>query len=200
MKKDFFAHKASSYDKNKSRVENVDNIANAVRNAIPFNKNMHIADFGSGTGLLLERVAPQVGKITAIDISSSMNEQLNNKRSQLSCELEILEVDLSKTYIDHTFDGIISSMTMHHVQNIPAMFDKFYAMVKEGGFIAIADLDKEDGSFHSEDAGVFHCGFERQKIQQVAIDAGFKNVALTTASAVHKPQGSFDVFLLVGYK
>lgn len=200
MKKDFFAQKAGGYDKNKSRVDNVENIANAILNSVQFDKSMHIADFGSGTGLLLERIAPKVGKITAIDISSSMNEQLRNKQAQLPCELEILELDLTTTNIDQRFDGIISSMTMHHVKDVAAMFKKFYGLVKEGGFIAIADLDSEDGSFHSEDTGVFHCGFERQQFEQAATDAGFKNVTVETASVVQKPQGKFGVFLLVGNK
>lgn len=198
MKKDFFAHKAGSYDKNKSRVDNVDNISKAVLANVQFDKAMYIADFGSGTGLLLERIAPHVGKITAIDISSSMNEQLESKREQLPCELEILEIDLSKTTIDQKFDGIISSMTMHHVEDIAAMFGKFYGMLGEGGFIAIADLDKEDGSFHSEDTGVFHAGFEREEFLEAARMAGFGHLKLVKASTVYKPQGEFGVFLLVG--
>ena len=58
MSKDFFEQKAESYDSDAKRVSNVDNIANSILSSISFNKNMHIMDFGSGTGLLLERVAP----------------------------------------------------------------------------------------------------------------------------------------------
>jgi hypothetical protein len=41
----------------------------------------------------------------------------------------------------------------HHVRDIGAMFRRFHEMVNPEGFIAIADLDKEDGSFHTEDPG-----------------------------------------------
>jgi cyclopropane fatty-acyl-phospholipid synthase-like methyltransferase len=196
LSKDFFAHKANSYEQNKSRVDNVDNIANSIIKNVAFQKTMHLMDFGSGTGLLLERVAPWVRKITAVDISSSMNRRLAEKRYRLDCELDIVELDLEKSDIDEKFDGVISSMTMHHIRDIDALFVKLHKMLKEDGFIAIADLDLEDGSFHTEDTGVFHYGFDRDAIADVAKKAGFSNVEVTTASMVHKPQGDFPVFLL----
>ena len=200
MSNDYFEHKAGSYEQSKCRVDNVENIANSIHRAVTFDKAMHLMDFGSGTGLLLERVAAQVGKITAVDISKSMNSQLNEKRSRLGCEIEILEVDLEKSAIEQKFDGIISSMTMHHVDDVSSMFGKFHSMLNDGGFIAIADLDTEDGSFHTEDAGVFHFGFDRNTITKAALEAGFRNVDIVSASVVHKPQGDFPVFLLTGFR
>jgi cyclopropane fatty-acyl-phospholipid synthase-like methyltransferase len=200
MSIDRFAHKASSYEQNRSRVDNVENIASSILNAIKFDTSMHVMDFGSGTGLLLERVAPCVGKITAVDVSSSMNAQLYAKQNELGCPIEILETDLEIFDFNDVFDGIISSMTMHHIKNIEAMFGKFYSMVKDGGFIAISDLDLEDGSFHTEDTGVYHFGFDRAEFAKFAAEAGFQMVQVSSASVVHKPQGDFPVFLLTAMR
>jgi len=196
MSRDFFEHKADTYDRDDYRVTNVENIANTIIASISLNRKMHLMDFGSGTGLLLERIAPLVQKITAIDISQAMNHKLDKKRARLGCEIDILEVDLESTDITDEFDGIISSMTMHHVKDIRAMFVKFYSMLKEGGIIAISDLDKEDGSFHSQEAGVYHFGFERDAIANAANQAGFREVEIIDASVVHKSNGEFPVFLL----
>lgn len=200
MNKDYFEQKAESYDKNANRVGNVDNIANSMLSSIPFNKNMHIMDFGSGTGLLLERIAPFVKKITAVDVSESMTKQLSEKIKNLDCEVEILQLDLTKAKLDMKFDGIISSMTMHHIEDTQAMFNDFYRMLNDNGVIAISDLDTEDGSFHTEDTGVFHFGFDRKAFQNKAIAAGFKNVKIITASIDEKPHGKYPVFLLTGEK
>jgi cyclopropane fatty-acyl-phospholipid synthase-like methyltransferase len=200
MSIDHFAHKASSYNQNQSRVGNVENIASAIVNAIKLDSSMHVMDFGSGTGLLLERVAPYVGKITAVDVSSSMNAQLHAKQNDLGCSIEIVEIDLEKSDFDGRFDGIISSMTMHHIKDIEAMFGKFYSMVRDGGFIAISDLDLEDGSFHTEDTGVYHFGFDRGEFARSAAEAGFQRVQISSASVVHKPQGDFPVFLLTAVR
>ena len=200
MSNDYFELKAESYDSDAKRVSNVDNIANSILSSITFNKNMHIMDFGSGTGLLLERVAPFVKKITAVDVSESMTKQLSDKIKNLDCEIEILQLDLTKTKLDMKFDGIISSMTMHHIKDTQAMFNDFYAMLNDNGAIAISDLESEDGSFHTDDTGVFHFGFDRTSFQDKAIAAGFKNVRIITASIDEKPHGKYPVFLLTGNK
>lgn len=196
MSRDFFEHKAEIYDRDDNRVSNVENIANTVIESVSLDSEMHLMDFGSGTGLLLERIAPFVRKITAIDISQSMNDQLDKKRGNLACDIDILQVDLESTDITDKFDGIISSMTMHHVKDIQAMFAKFYSVLNDGGIIAISDLDKEDGSFHTEDTGVYHFGFERDEIANAANQAGFLDVEIVDASVVRKPDGEFPVFLL----
>lgn len=200
MSTDHFSRKAGNYEKNQSRVDNVEKIAGSILDTIDLDKSMQIMDFGSGTGLLLERVAPYVGKITAVDVSSSMNAQLYAKQNDLACPIEILESDLEKSDLNRVFDGIISSMTMHHIKNTEAIFVKFYSMVKENGFIAISDLDLEDGSFHTEDTGVYHSGFDRGEFARFATEAGFRMVKISSVSVVHKPQGDFPVFLLTAIR
>jgi len=150
--------------------------------------------------LLLERVAPFVKKITAVDVSEAMCKQLNEKIKNLDCEVEILQLDLTKTKLDMKFDGIISSLTMHHIKDIQSMFNDFYTLLNDNGVIAISDLDTEDGTFHTEDTGVFHLGFDRTDFQDKAINAGFKDVKIITASIDEKPHGKYPVFLLTGNK
>ena len=200
MNKDYFLNRAENYDGDKLRVKNVSTIANSMKQNVQFNKSMHIMDFGSGTGLLLEEIAPLVNKITAVDISASMNAQLLAKKERLDCDLEILDIDLTKKKLDKKFDGIISSMTIHHIEDVKKLFQEFYSMLNPGGFIAIADLDKEDGSFHTEDTGVFHFGFDRTEFLNTAADAGFKNLSIVSASISYQQNGEYPVFLLSGYK
>lgn len=201
---DLFAHKAQEYDKGSQRVANVTAIVETIKRQIGLKKDMHLMDFGAGTGLLLAGIAPYVYKITAIDVSSSMIAELENKRANLPCELEILPVDLTMNdvCVDDRFDGIISSMTLHHIANIPAIFTKFKDLLKPNGFLALADLDSEDGSFHDkgQDTGVYHFGFDREYISQVAQNTGFINVETTTANTFEKNGRDYSVFLLSGMK
>jgi len=198
LKKDFFAEKANDYDTKKNRTQNVINIAQGILKEISFSKKMKIMDFGSGTGLLLSKIAPYVGKITAIDISESMNNALKAKK--IACEIEILEMDLTTEKLNEKFDSIISSMTLHHINNVDELFKKFYTLLNNKGTIAIADLDIEDGSFHTTDTGVFHHGFDREKFKGFAKNAGFRNINIQSTSIVEKPTGSYPVFLLTAEK
>jgi len=200
MSKDFFEHKANTYEEDKNRVDNVKNIADSIINEINFNKSMEIMDFGSGTGLLLEKIAPYVKKITAIDMSASMNKKLNDKRNLLNCELEILQIDLSKNKLEKKFDSIISSMTLHHIENIKDILRDFYNLLNNNGTIALADLDSEDGSFHTEDTGIYHFGFNRALLVKIVENIGFKNVKMQSSSIAYKPHGEYPIFLLTGNK
>ncbi len=198
MSHDFFAEKAASYEQNPQRVDNVVAIGNAIKATIPLQSGMQLLDFGAGTGLLLQQIAPWVAKITALDVSPSMNAQLRAKAADIGCELEVLELDLTQTPFQRQFDGIISSMTLHHIADIPALLLQFHQLLRPGAFIALADLDTEDGSFHTEDTSVFHCGFDRAEIATQARAAGFVEVQVHAASVVQKPHGQYPVFLLTG--
>ena len=56
---------------------------------------------------------------------------------------------------------------MHHVEDTEKLIQRFAEHLKPGAKIALADLDKEDGSFHPQDTkGVFHSGFDRDEFQQ----------------------------------
>lgn len=200
QQKDYFAKKAAGYDGEKARTLNVDNIAQSILKELSFSKEMHIMDFGSGTGLLLSQIAPHVGEITAVDISGSMNGVLRSKVNEIDCKLQIAELDLTKETLDSKFDSIISSMTIHHIENPQEIFEKFYSLLNDNGSIAIADLDKEDGSFHTEDTGVFHNGFDRDEFLKFAEQAGFRDLKFQTASVIDRPTGTYPIFLLTGKK
>ncbi|MDD3342744.1 MAG: class I SAM-dependent methyltransferase [Sulfurospirillaceae bacterium] len=198
-KKDYFDQKSKTYEKESKRVNNVQNIGDAILEKLAYDKNLtHLMDFGSGTGLLTAHIAPHVKKITTVDISTSMNEQLRAKK--LLCELEMLEIDLTKSVIEGTFDGIISSMTIHHVEDVQALFHTFYCLLNQGGTIALADLETEDGTFHTEDTGVFHFGFDQEEFAILAHKAGFQNIAIEIVSVAQKPYGDYPIFLLTAHK
>lgn len=197
-KRDWFIDKANDYDIENHRTQNVNNIAQGILKEISFSKKMKIIDFGSGTGLLISKIAPYVGKITAVDISTSMNNVLKTK--EFDCEIQIIEKDLTTENLDEKFDSIISSMTLHHIDDVEGLFKRFYNLLNDKGTIAIADLDKEDGSFHTSDTGVFHHGFEREELIVFAKNVGFRNLKIQSISTIEKPTGNYSVFLLTGEK
>ena len=200
-KKDYFSEKSKIYETEAARTNNVKNIGEAIVERLTYDKTTtHVMDFGSGTGLLTEQIAPFVRKMTTIDISPSMNEALRAKKEQLDCELNMLELDLVSSELDENFDGIISSMTIHHVEDVQALFHKFHRLLNRGGTLALADLDKEDGTFHTEDMGVFHFGFDQEEFATWAQNAGFEDVSIEIVSVAKKPYGDYPIFLLTGRK
>ena len=198
--KDYFAHKSKSWDMNSRRVKNAQSIAGLILKNIPISKNMKLMDLGAGTGLLSFFIAPYVSKVVAVDNSPSMLAEFEAKSVDFESQTDTILTNIMKYDIKNEYDLIVSSMTIHHIEDIPALFAKLYELLKDGGYIAIADLDSEDGTFHSEDTGVCHHGFDRDWIVDVAKKAGFKDVKIETASVISKPHRDFEVFLLTAKK
>ena len=74
-----FDSKAAEWDDNPGRREMIRSIAAAIKAAVPLSKTMSAMEFGCGTGLLSRELFPMVGKITAIDLSPGMIEQLQKR-------------------------------------------------------------------------------------------------------------------------
>ena len=200
MAVDHFANKSKSWDMNSKRVKNAKSIAELIIDNVALSSTMKIMDLGAGTGLLSYFIAPYVDTIVAVDNSPSMLKKFKEKSKEFACKTEILELDLSQKNIEQKFDGIISSMTIHHIEDTKTLFEKLYAMLNKDGFIALADLDSEDGTFHSDNAGVFHFGFEREVLTTIAKEVGFKDIRFELANTIKKPHNDFTVFLMLGYK
>jgi len=201
QKDDLFAHKSKNWDMKSRRVQNAKAIAKAIVKNIKLSKEMEMMDLGAGTGLLSFFLAPFVKKVVAVDNSPSMLLEFENKCGEFACETEAILKNIAIEPLEgRQFDVIVSSMTIHHIEEISALFHTLYGLLKEDGFVAIADLDREDGSFHSDSTGVFHYGFDREKLQKFAEVAGFKEVGFETVSTIEKPHKAFTVFLMTAKK
>lgn len=197
---DLFEEKARDWDVNEM-VRNLSSaIGSAILNNISMTESMSVMDFGAGTGLISAHVAPLVAKITAVDTSAAMLEQLTAKQ-ELKAKVEGVCQNILDTPLTEKFDLIMSAMAMHHVEDTEKMISAFAGHLKPGARVALADLDKEDGTFHPPGVeGVFHSGFEREFLQEILENNGFTDVSFVTAHTVNKETGNYPVFLVTAQK
>lgn len=196
-----FDKAAKEWDKSDLRTQLANNIGSAIVQHVKLTPQMHIMDFGAGTGLLAEHVAPKVARISAVDISQGMLNELV-KKSSLEGKVAAYCQNILHEPLEEDFDGIVSAMALHHVEDTEEILKVFYEHLKTGGFVALADLDREDGTFHSAgNEGVFHFGFDRAEFQSKLESAGFMDIKFYTAYTVEKENGrSYSIFLATARK
>jgi len=195
-----FDEAAGDWDKGDIRQQIAHNVFQTIVSRIALLKTMDILDFGAGTGLLSFKIAPMVRSVTGVDLSSGMLEQLHAKNSD-TVQVRGICHDMLAEPLSDTFDGIVSSMAMHHVKETKALLQSFYSHLKSDGFIALADLDAEDGNFHKPGIeGVEHFGFDRDSLREVLEGIGFKNVRFHTAYTVSNERGDYPIFLVTAKK
>jgi len=201
-----FDTKAADWDKKKTRVALAGAIAEAISD-LPLNREMSAMEYGCGTGLVGLALAPRLGKLTAVDTSPGMLEVLQQKIDTAGVHnVTPLQLDLAHEPCVDRFDLIFSAMTLHHIEAANDILAVFCRLLNDGGYLAIADLDREDGSFHAPGSrGVRHHGFDRRQLSRQLGEHGLTEVKDRTAYVFRKSgkDGTirdYSIFLITGRK
>jgi len=197
-----FDIKATEWDKNDMYRERARTIAGEIIKEIPLTRIMTALEFGAGTGLLSFMLKDLLKEITLIDNSEGMVKVLNEKlKAEKADTLKAIKADLE--YEDRplgSFDLIYTLMVLHHVGDVDTVIKKFHSMLNPGGYLAIADLYREDGSFHGE-AFHGHKGFDPDSLAALLGKYGFTGINHRKVYVIDKKisdNGSkkFDIFLM----
>ena len=196
-----FDARAREWDKDKMHMERSVAIAAELEKMIPLDHSMKALEYGAGTGILSFLLKDRFSEITLMDYSQEMINVCKEKIEYHNANHIIpLWFDLEHMKFDGKFDIIYNQMVLHHVNDFEAIITTFYSLLNPGGYLAIADLFPEDGSFHGIDVKV-HLGFDPEKLTVILKNAGFKNVGYKTCFEVKRELGkNFPVFLLVAQK
>jgi tRNA (cmo5U34)-methyltransferase len=195
-----FDNAAPTWDEVPRRVELARAVAAEIARVMHLPDDLDVLDFGCGTGLLSLELRPLVASVTGADASAGMLAVLRQKveENALSGVDAVLIDAAAPLSLGRRFHLVASSMVLHHVADPAALLQRLHGHLHPGGRIAIADLDREDGSFHGDNSDVFHLGFERAQVATWLAAAGFAEVGLTTATVTRKEGRDYPVFLASG--
>ncbi|MEN8907662.1 MAG: methyltransferase domain-containing protein [Clostridiales bacterium] len=203
---DDFNELAKVWDDKPRRVNMAKVIANEIVKKVPNLTKMTGLDCGCGTGLLSFNLYNNLKHITLADNSSGMLKVLKEKITKFKISnMTPVNIDLSNDPVfDNSFDIIYSSMVLHHIDNIEDLLNTFYKFLNSSGYICIADLSKEDGSFHECEFNV-HKGFEKDSLVNMLKKSGFNNINWDICYEVKKQikngeEKSFPVFFVTAQK
>jgi 2-polyprenyl-3-methyl-5-hydroxy-6-metoxy-1,4-benzoquinol methylase len=202
-----FDNKAKTWDTQPDRAHRAQVIADAIGKEIPFDPAFTAMEYGCGTGLLSFPLKDRFSNITMIDSSTGMIEVLKEKIRRTGAKnMDVLNVDLmdSNVRISRTFSVIFTSMVLHHIGDIGTIFKIWHTLLDRSGYLAIADLDLENGLFHGPEF-LGHNGFDREDLKKIALESGFFNVRFKTVFEIKKvardgAEHSFPLFLMVAEK
>jgi tRNA (cmo5U34)-methyltransferase len=197
-----FDSRAQDWDKNQIFIKRSEAIATELLNRIStINNKMTALEYGAGTGLLSFILKDRFAEILMMDNSSEMVKVAESKIATAgSRNMKALWIDLEKEDFQGRFDIVFNQMVLHHVNNIDLIISKFYALIKPGGYLAIADLYEEDGSFHGEGFNG-HKGFNGEMLTQLLMKHGFNNIVIKPCYVLKRENEKgeikeFPIFLL----
>jgi len=197
-----FDERAKDWDSDPEKVERARVVAEAIRRAIPLSREMKALEYGCGTGLLSFALQSDLGQITLADTSQGMLDVLSEKIARAGVtNMHPVRLDLASDPLPaERYDLTYSLMTLHHIQDANGILVKFRDLLAPHGYLLVADLDKEDGTFHTDGTTDVHLGFERDELRKTVENMGFENVTFLTAYEIKKKIGhekkTFPIFLM----
>lgn len=198
-----FDERAAGWDDDQSHVQRAAALAESIRRTVPLNPELRVLEYGAGTGLVSQALAAEIGPLTLADPSSGMRAVLADKINAgvFSADSTVWDVDLSAgTVPEGTFDLVITAMTLHHIEDVPAVLRAFAGLLAPGGRVCVADLVAEDGSFHDSPDFHAHNGFDPEELSGWLRDAGFAGVDLRHAVDIEREGRIFPVFLITAMR
>ena len=198
-----FDIKAAEWDNNPMHWDRSEAIANEIIKLIPLKKEMTALEYGAGTGITSFLLKDHLKEITLMDNSTEMVKVMNDKiKASKAKNLKVLNFDLEHSdYNGGKFDLILTQMVLHHVIDIESIIKRFRNLLNQGGYLAIADLYEEDGSFHG-DGFTGHRGFNIENFSGIIRKHKFENISHKTCFIIDRKisdseSKQFEVFLLI---
>lgn len=201
-----FDERAKDWDSDPAKVERARVVAEAIRRAIPLSNELIALEYGCGTGLLSFALQSELEQIVLADTSQGMLDVLREKIANADVmNMHPVRLDLASDPLPtERYDLTYSLMTLHHIHDAKAMLVKFHDLLTPTGYLLVADLDKEDGSFHTDGTTDVHLGFDRDELRKTVENIGFENVTFSTVYEIKKKIGNqektFPVFLMTAQK
>jgi len=199
-----FDKKAKNWDADLKKTARAKVIAKEIVGFIRPDPTLHALEFGCGTGLLSFQLRNSFNTITLVDNSVGMIQVLQEKITEAGIKnFKPIHIDLlEEGNSTSDFDVIYTLMTLHHITDMNKILEVFNTKMKLGGFLCIADLVQEDGSFHAEyDDFAGHNGFDRESLSELLSNNGFSIEYDKICFEIKKQVGSetkkYPLFLMI---
>ncbi|MEN8198894.1 MAG: class I SAM-dependent methyltransferase [Thermodesulfobacteriota bacterium] len=204
MNSEGFDKAAARWDEKPRRLQLAEKISAAI-GRMPLSPAMDAMEYGCGTGLVGLPLAPSLGRLTAIDTSQGMLDMLAEKIAEQGVKnVHPHRCDLLAEEYGEQHDLIFCSMTLHHVKDAEGLLKRFTELLNPGGYLAIADLVSEDGSFHGPAAeGIHHHGFALEALVDCLAPLGMTAIKSEVVHTIVKEENNrqeYPIFLLTGRK
>lgn len=193
-----FDEQAAQWDKDPKKIERAGRTAQLIVDTVQPQGNERVFEFGAGTGLVSQALAPHVGTLTLADNSHGMREVITQKISAGT----LIDAHLSASDLvggnlpDEKYDIVVASLVLHHVADVPALLAAFSSILVPGGVACIIELDDAGGKFHAHiDHYDGHDGFKRDSFEQSLLGAGFTEVQFHDAGKIEREDGEYSLFL-----
>ena len=207
----YFAAVANRWDKMREDFFD-ETVADSILKASDVKPGNTVVDVGCGTGFLTRQAALQTqskGRIIGVDLSPSMLETARDNLAKLRLldTVELRTGDAENIPVQDRFaDAVVGNMILHHCPRPKRAISEMTRILKDGGRIAVADLEKHKERWLRAEMADRWLGFELAKVRKWLEDAGLEDVKVELARtkccgiSLHGRKAEIGIFVASGSK
>ena len=169
-----FRQKGADWDEMRALELPAQAVEDALLTLFPPGREGRLLDIGTGTGRVLELLAPRVREALGVDASKAM---LALARARLSAaEFAHCAVRLADMYrlplADRSFDTVVLQMVLHHAEDPAGAVLEATRVLVPGGRLLVIDLAEHDRTEVTAKLAHRWAGFSDAAINRMFMDAG----------------------------
>ena len=207
----YFAAVASRWDRMREDFFD-ETVADSILKASDVKPGNTVVDVGCGTGFLTREAVMQmqgIGRVVGVDLSPSMLEKAEDNlgKPALHGSVEFRVGDAENIPVQDDFaDAVVGNMILHHCARPKQAVLEMARILKEGGRVAVADLEKHNERWLREEMADRWLGFDLAKVKKWFQDAGLESVKVELARtkccgiSLHGRKAEIGIFVASGSK
>jgi len=171
---EFFATSAGEWDRLRDELFGRDFVPEALLGLLP--STWHVADLGCGTGALVARLAPFVGRVFGVDASAEMLAAARERVTGLD-NVELRPGSLEALPLQsESVDVVTLMLVLHHVPSPADALAEAVRVLKPGGRLLLVDMAAHEREEYRQRMGHVWLGFDEGQIRRFAGHAGLSGM------------------------
>ncbi|HEX8289154.1 MAG TPA: methyltransferase domain-containing protein [Pyrinomonadaceae bacterium] len=129
---------SATYDSMQNKTRDIE--AKALRASLSFIENLDILEIGCGTGKNTEWLISRANHLVGADFSAKMLAKAKEKITAENVEFKHLDLREKWDFAEKSFDLIVCSLALEHIENIDFVFGEANKVLRENGLFYIGEL------------------------------------------------------------
>ena len=203
--KEYFAKVAADWDEIRSGYF-TDEMRDAAITLADLAPDDIVVDMGTGTGFMIQGLAPRVTSVYGFDESPEMLVVARRNLAKYD-NVDLREAQDGRLPLpDASVDAVFGNMYLHHTPEPATAIIEMARVLHPGGKLVLTDLDTHDQSWMREEMADRWLGFDRDDIRNWFSLAGLSDIRVDCAEgkcSTTSPQGkdlNLSIFVAFGIK
>jgi ubiquinone/menaquinone biosynthesis C-methylase UbiE len=195
----YFAERAADWDTIRALHAPEERVEAALLSMIGLKPYRSLLDLGTGTGRMLELLAPKAVRAVGVDQSAAMLALARARIDQAGLRhVQLRQGDIYAAPVERdAYDLVVIHQVMHFLDDPARALKEAARALGSGGRLVVVDFDAHDEDFLRSDFAHRRLGFSTSEIEGFLIEAGLAGVRANRVPPAKGESGKLTVALWI---